>query len=126
MNRQSGISMMGFVGLLIVLGSIAFVVMRLFPVYSEHHSVVTAMKGLAADPESAGQDVGQIRKMLAKRLQISYVENVKPENIRITRQDGGYLLVVSYEVRRPLVYNLDFVAKFEDEVPLRKGDRLPD
>lgn len=117
--------MLGFVGLLGVLGFVAFIAMRLFPVYAEYHSVVSSMKGLAADPESTGADTAQIRRMLSRRMQISYVENVKPENIRVNRVDGGYSLTVSYEVRRPLIYNLDFVAKFENEVPLRRGDQMP-
>ena len=125
MRRQAGLSMMGFLGFLIIGGLVAFLAMRLFPVYSEHHSVVTSMRGVAADPAASGQDPGKVRSMLAKRLSISYVDSVKPENVKVVRTDGGYDLVVSYEVRRPLAYNLDFVAKFEDRVSLRRNGAVP-
>lgn len=117
-HRQSGLSLSGFLGLLILLGFLAFIAMRLFPVYSENYSVVTSMRGVAEDPEIAGKNVAQIKSMLVKRLQVSYVENVKSEHIRVTKEARGYTLSVSYEVRKPLVYNLDFVARFENEVKL--------
>lgn len=125
MHRQDGISMMGFLGFLIVGCLLAFIAMRLFPVYSEHHSVVTSMRGVAADPAASGQDPAKVRSMLSKRLRTSYVDSVKPEHVKIVRTDGGYDLVVSYEVRRPLAYNLDFVAKFEDRVSLRRNGSVP-
>ena len=125
MKRQNGISMFGFIGFLLVAGFLAFLAMRLFPVYSEYHGVVTSMKGLAADPAASGKGIVEIRKMLGKRLQTSYVENVKPEHISIRRTDGQTELVVAYEVRRPLAYNLDFVASFEKVVVLR-GESMPE
>lgn len=126
MKRQQGISMAGFIGFLLIAGFVAFLAMRLFPVYSEYHSVVTAMKGLAADPAAAGKGQQEIRQMLAKRLQISYVSSVKPEHVSLRRANGQVEVVVAYEVRRPLAYNLDFVASFEKTVVLRPGGAMPE
>lgn len=114
---QSGISLSGFLGLLVLLGSLAFIAMKLFPAYSENYSVTTSMKGVAEDPEVAGKNAAQIKNMLMKRLQVSYVENVKSEHVRVSREkDGGYVISVSYEVRKPLIHNLDYVARFDNEV----------
>lgn len=118
MKRQRGLSFLGFLGFLLVAGFVAFLAMRLFPVYSEYHNVVSSMKGLAGDPAAQGKGLGEIRKMLGKRLEISYVDNVKPENITLERVDGRTEVTVAYEVRKPLAYNLDYVAKFEKTVPL--------
>lgn len=93
-----------------------FLAMRLFPVYSEYYNVSTSLKGLAGDPETSGKDSGQIKKMLVKRMEISYVENIK-----ISRSGADTEVTVAYEVRRPLAYNLDYVASFEKTVTLRKG-----
>lgn len=121
MFRQKGLSFFGFIGFVLVAGFIAFLAMRLFPVYSEYYSVATALKGLSADPETSGKDAGQIKKMLVKRLEISYVENVKPANIKVTKSGGETNVTIAYEVRRPLAYNLDFVAVFEKSATLRRG-----
>lgn len=120
MNRQqAGLSLSGFLGVLILFGCLAFIFIKLFPVYSENYSVVASMKGVAEDPDVSGKNAVQIKSMLTKRLQVSYVENVKPEHIRVSRENGGYVLSVSYEVRRPLIHNLDYVARFENEVSIR-------
>ena len=121
MRRQAGLSFFGFLGFLLLAGFLAFLAMRLFPVYSEYYNVSTSLKGLAGDPETSGKDPGQIKKMLVKRMEISYVENVKAENIKVSRSGSDTEVTVAYEVRRPLAYNLDYVASFEKTVTLRKG-----
>ena len=60
----------------------------------------------------------------ATGFEIGYVESVRPENIRILRDSNGQRLEVTYEVRRPLMFNLDFVAKFEKTVDM--GGRAPE
>ena len=116
---HSGMTLIGFVFILIIAGFFAFLIMRLFPVYSEYYGVVSAMKGIQAEPGVASMPPAKIRDLLNRRFYISYVKSVKPEHIKIDRKDG-YNLTVKYEVREPLVYNLDFVAKFEKTVSLTR------
>lgn len=118
--RQKGITFFGFLGFLLIGGFFAFLAMRLFPAYTEYQSVKSSMKGLAAEPGIASKDGHQIKKQLVKRLDISYVDTVKPDNITLKRVTGGYDLTVKYEVRRPLAYNLEYIATFENTVPLRR------
>ncbi|MCB1561271.1 MAG: DUF4845 domain-containing protein [Xanthomonadales bacterium] len=116
---HSGMTLIGFIFVLIIAGFFAFLIMRLFPVYSEYYGVVSAMKGLQAEPGVASMSPAKIRDLLNRRFYISYVKSVKPENVKIVRKDG-YTVTVKYEVREPLIYNLDFVAKFEKTVSLTR------
>lgn len=111
-SRQQGITLIGFLVVLAVLGFFAFMAMRLFPVYSEWYSVVSAMKGLAKEPGISAMSPDQIRSRFDRRLYTSYVESVKPNNVRITTQNGPQIRV-RYEVRRPFLGNLEFVATFD-------------
>lgn len=121
-SKQGGMTLLGFLMVLAVVGIFAFMGMKLFPVYSEYYSVVQSMKGIQAEPGVANMAPAEIRKLLDRRFNISYVDSVKPEHIKITR-NNGYNLNIKYEVRRPLAYNLDFVAKFDKTVDLtRQGD----
>jgi len=119
-KTQRGITLMGFIMVLMVIGAIAFVFFKLFPVYSEYYSVVSDMKGLAAEPGIAQADPVIVRDKLFRRFYISYVTSVKAEHVKVTR-DKGYNLNVKYEVRKPLAYNLDFVAKFDKTVDLTRA-----
>ncbi len=116
---QRGITLLGFVMLLAVVGFFAFLVMRLFPVYAEYYSVKSDMEGLRDEPNSAQMTPAQVRDRLGRRFQISYVESVRPEHITFDRNQG-YNVNIKYEVRRPLMSNVDFVAKFEHTVNLAK------
>ncbi len=110
-RHQRGISLLGFAMLLALLGFFAFIIMRLFPVYVEANSVKSDLAGLKAEANSDKLSPTQVRNLLQRRFEISYVESVRPEHITFDRKNG-YNVAINYEVRRPLMYNLDYVAKF--------------
>ncbi|KAF1695682.1 DUF4845 domain-containing protein [Pseudoxanthomonas koreensis] len=112
-RKQSGLSLIGFLVVLAVVGFAAYVGMKLFPMYQEYYSVTSAMKGLANEPGVADMDPAKVQDLFFRRLYINYSENVKPQNVKFERTDGGWKMRVNYEVRRPLVGNLDVVGKFD-------------
>jgi hypothetical protein len=115
---QKGITLLGFLVVLAVVGFFAFIIMRLFPVYSEYYGVLQAMKALQVEPGVANMTPEKIKDLLDRKFYISYVTSVKKNNVKVTRKDGGYLLNVKYEVRGPLLYNLEYIASFDRTVKL--------
>jgi hypothetical protein len=111
-RMQSGMTLIGFVMVLAVVGLFAYVGMKLLPMYSEFYAVKSALKGLSAEPGIADQDPAKIQDLFFRRLYISYAENVKPEDVKIKRVDAGWQMDVNYEVRKPIIANLDVVGKF--------------
>ena len=121
-RKQSGLSLVGFLVVLAVVGFAAYVGMKLFPMYQEYYSVQSAMKGLANEPGVADMDPAKVQDLFFRRLYINYSENVKPQNVKFERMEGGWKMRVNYEVRRPLVGNLDVVGKFDKTQDLtRRG-----
>ena len=121
-RTQRGITLIGFVIVLGLVGFFAYIAMKLVPMYSEYYSVRQALKGLQAEPGIANRDPGKIQDLFFRRLYISYAENVKPEHVKIERVDGGWNMRVDYEVRKPLMANLDVVGKFSaDEKLTNRG-----
>jgi len=112
-RTQSGMTLIGFVIVLAVAGLFAYIGMKLVPMYSEYYSVKQALRGLASEPGVADQDPAKITDLFFRRLYISYSDNVKPENVKITRGEGGWVMNVNYEVRKPVIGNLDVVGKFD-------------
>ena len=113
-RTQRGMTLLSFVIVLAVVGFFAYIGMKLFPMYSEYYSVKQAIRGLQAEPGIANTDPGRIKNLFFRRLNISYSDNVKPENVKLERsQNGvGWDMTVDYEVRKGLVGNLDVVGKF--------------
>ncbi len=118
--RQSGISLIGFIIILGVVGIFAYLGMKIFPAYSEYYSVVSAMERLAKEPGSARSTPAELLGALDKQMYMNYVNDahVNRRSFQIKRVGTGYTLSVKYEVREQLVYNLDYVAKFEKTVVL--------
>ena len=123
-RTQGGMTLIGFVIVLGVIGFFAYIAMRLVPMYSEYYAVKQALKGLEAEPGIANRDPAKIQDLFFRRLYISYAENVKPEHVKIERVDGGWNMRVDYEVRKPLMANLDVVGKFSTSEQLT--NRGPD
>jgi hypothetical protein len=111
-RTQSGMTLIGFIIVLALVGFFAYIAMKLVPMYSEYYAVKQALKGLQQEPGIANREPAKIQDLFFRRLYISYAENVKPENVSIERADGGWNMSVEYEVRKPLIYNLDVVGKF--------------
>jgi len=125
---QRGITLLGFIIVLSIAGFFAFLGMKIGPAYLEYMNVLTAMKGVAAEPGAATWSAAEIKRSLEKRLYINYVneKHVGLNNFEVKRQGGEQTLRVVYEVREDLIYNLDYVASFDKTLKLtRTGDYNP-
>lgn len=111
------------IGVLFILALIAFftlLALRLTPPYLEHFSVASSLKSLQQEPGIKGKSVPEIRKLLSRRLDINDVSSVKNEHIKIDRdrKSGRLTISVAYEVRVPILLNVDAVVSFADQVEL--------
>ena len=122
MKAQRGITLIGFIMLLAVIGVFLFVGFKLFPVYAEYYSAVTDMKASCKEPDAPNASLHEMRTKLDRRFNISYVESIDTKkDVKIISEGDKKLLHIQYEVRRPLIYNLDFVAKFDVTEPMIGG-----
>lgn len=117
-RKPKGMSLIGFILVLIMVMFFVFLAMRIAPIYLEYYSVVSAMNGLANERGSAQFSAYDIKAKVLNRLYVSYTDgNVAEENIRIVRRQGVQLRI-TYEVRKPLMGNLDVIASFDEYVTL--------
>lgn len=120
-RNQSGLTLLSFLVVLAVVGFALYIVMKIFPMYYEYFSVKTALKGVAAEADVARKEPKVIKDMLFKRLYVSNSQNVKPEHVHIENNGSGVTINVNYEVRTPLVGNLDIVGKFDASTALSRS-----
>jgi len=118
-HDQRGITLVGFMMFLSLAGFFVFLGLRLFPAYNEFYAVKSDMEGLKATPNIATFTPNKIIDLLYRRFDISYVDTVKLEHIFFDKKNG-YNLTVRYEYRKPLMGNLDYIARFEHTVNLAK------
>jgi hypothetical protein len=118
-RNQKGITLLSFLFVLALVGFFGFLFMRLFPVYSEYFSAVNDIKAVTQAAGADKQALPQLKDSLYRRFQISYVDSVNlDKHIKLRTEKDGKVLDLKYEVRKELMYNLDFVAKFERSFPV--------
>lgn len=123
-RNQGGMTLLGFIIVLSVAGLFAYIGMKLVPMYSEFYSVKRSLADLAKEPGAGQMDSAKARDLFFRRMDMSYVESVKQENFKIVRNDRGMEITVAYEVRRPLIANLDVVGRFNavQQLTSKEGD----
>ena len=114
--RQEGITAIGALVILVLVGFLALAVLKLFPVYMEHFSVTASMESLKEKPGDGPLNKRTLEKLLMRRLNINSVDSVDREHIKVEPVSGGFLVSVAYEERVPFMANIDFVVSFDDEV----------
>lgn len=117
-RKQQGVTLLGFLIILMVAGFFAYLAMRLVPVYIEDYSVQRSLEEVAREPGIATKTPEQIRDILQRKFYISYVETAKPKDAKITKEGNKYILQMKYESRGPLFYNVEFIASFDHSVTL--------
>jgi hypothetical protein len=120
-RNQQGMTLTSFILVLAVVGVFVYMGMKLIPMYSEYFAVKKALEGMASDPGMSQNTPEQIKDLFFRRMGADYVDDVKPENVKLARKDAGWLITVDYEVRKPLIANLDVVGHYVAEKELRRG-----
>ena len=114
-KRQDGVTLIGFLMLLVVVLFVAYIGFKLVPHYIDYYSVRSAMNGVAKESQASPMSGAEMRQSMASRLNVNYVDAVGPEDIRFVR-GRGLSMVVEYQVREPLFGNIDACLSFEHSV----------
>lgn len=115
-EKNKGISILG---MLITIVIICFGVMLLIdvvPPYMQHSAIQQALKDIAKDANASQMSKAKLRDKLERRLQVESINYVQGDNLDIEKKDGKTYLSLKYERRIPVVANVDFVFKFNDQV----------
>ncbi len=124
-SKQNGITFLSFIIILAVLGFFAFMAMRLIPVYIEFYSASKDIKASVQTPGASTRTIQEYRTELERRFDISYVDNINlNKDIKLINEGSQKKLQLKYELRKPFIYNLDFVAKFDKSFPLNSQEGI--
>lgn len=111
-HRQEGMTLIGWLVLLGMLGFLTLIVLRLAPAYMEYSKVVTSVDSVYQQltPESTP---AQVRADITRRFNVNDVRTILGSDVALTRVDGNWTFHVQYEVRREMMGNVDVVVMFE-------------
>jgi hypothetical protein len=111
--RHRGLTIIGFLLVAAVVVIFAMVGFRVIPSYIEYYSVRKAlddtMRGGSADPNNPSA----FRAELARRLQTSYVEDVKAADVILQRSGTQVTAELAWERRLHMFGNMYILLEFE-------------
>jgi hypothetical protein len=119
-RTQRGVTMIGWIFLLIPMAIVGYAGIRLVPVYLNYTKVARTLEQLSQ--EARGESSAQsIRSALAKRLDIEQVDFPEDKDFVIRRDGKAWVVEIEYEDPVPLLSNISLTAKFAKSI--RVGDK---
>lgn len=116
-SRQTGITFIGWVVLLVPLAVIVLSGIKLAPIYMNHFKVVEALKQTAEENSVEGAlSPARIQVELQKRFDIEGIEEPNVDSIVISREDGEWMLTAEYDRETSLFGNLALIVHFSKSV----------
>ena len=113
LRRQRGASFVFWVFFLALMGFILMIGIKLFPVYYRGFAADKVIEDLALEMEGKSPNKKQLWDSIDKRLYINNISNVKKEHLVYNKVKKSLEFGVKYEVRVPLIANIDAVVKFD-------------
>lgn len=116
LKSQQGMTAIGW---LIVLGLIGFFVLlalRMTPAYLEYFTIKSALASLQNEPGITQKTPAEIRTMLGKRFDVNDVKSISSRDVSIDNQGGRLNVGVDYEVRVGVLGNVDAVMMFDHQI----------
>jgi hypothetical protein len=119
-KSQLGVTLIGWVLLLIPVGVIVYAGILLTPKYLNYFNVVKAMNQEAAEAkESPAVDPKTVRGGLARRFDVEYIDKPTPNDIDVHRDGDHWVMVAEYEELVPLIGNVSILVQFRKQVNLQ-------
>jgi hypothetical protein len=111
-RNQQGLSSIGALLLLALLGFTTVLTIRFAPLYYDHWVVGRMLHEL----EGAGAlGAVEIKNTLLKRMDINNIDRIRGEDITIRRQGDSYSVTIEYQVQRDLFANIDLLFTFHHQ-----------
>jgi Tfp pilus assembly major pilin PilA len=119
-KRQRGLSFLGLIVLVGVLGFSAVIGLKLIPIYMESWKIDGIMNAVISEPGVKDQSRQEVIEAMLKRLDIDAVEAVNYTNwkdkITVAKRKNSVTINVNYEIITPLMGNLSLLAVFDKSV----------
>jgi type II secretory pathway pseudopilin PulG len=98
-QRQSGISLVGLIVVIAILGFVGVLGMKIIPTYTEYRAIMGAVERAKRD---GGDSAKAIIDSYNKSAEVGYITSLKSSDLIIDRQGGEVEISFEYEKKIPL------------------------
>ena len=113
MYKQRGATFIFWVFFLALIGFLIMLGLKLFPVYYKGLTTEKIVEDIAIEMQNKKPNKKQLWQSISKRLNINGVYGVNKDHFVYKRNKDSIDFGLNYEVRVPVIANLDAIATFD-------------
>ena len=104
---------------IILLGGFLTMSSRLVPVYMSHNTMSNILDEMRSESGLSRKSDSQLIELLNNKFRLNNIRDFPVRDyVKFKRRSRGIDIVLNYEVRVPLISNLELIASFNKEVEL--------
>ena len=117
-HNQSGLTLIGWMFLLLLCGFFVFTGLKLYPHYYEYFAVRSVVQHQATNPEIKTINKSKLWLAMTKGFRLENIKSVKREDLYITynKSTKQKTIGIAYERRIHMYLNIDVVLVFKSEI----------
>lgn len=116
-HRQRGMTMLGILVLVVVVGAWVYAGIRMTPKYLEYMRVASTLEKVRDEYDSnPGTTEFMLRKAVERQFDIEMVEVITSNDIEIKKDGGLFTMRAAYDDTVPLAGNVSFLLEFDKSV----------
>ena len=118
-RRQRGMTFLGLMCVLVLVGLIGYGGIRLAPLYLNYMKVARTMEAAATEFKSDTQDIAGVNKSLDRHWEIEHITGIDSKDLEIKKEDNGLVLHVAYDDAAPYIANVSLSVHFDKTVKVQ-------
>jgi Domain of unknown function (DUF4845) len=116
-SRQTGVTFIGWLILLVPIGIVAYAVIRFTPMYLNYMKVAQTLEQTAVEFKGEEQiNPAAVRSALQRRFDVQSISYPEVKDISISRDSGQWAFDVNYEDVAKLFGGISLLVRFEKRV----------
>ena len=119
-DRQRGVTLLGWMVIIAIIGIFAIAAMRIGPLYLEYFKVSSVLSSLNAEFDGKASAKRDIQQYISKRFDIEQITGVDSRDVQVTRRGDVMEVALKYDARRPFIGNLDFIVTFDKKFDIKR------
>jgi Tfp pilus assembly protein PilE len=118
-RHERGMTFIGLLCILALVGAIGYAVIRLVPVYLNYMKIARTMEMTATEVKGDNPDPGNMRRILERHWTIEDPTAVDFKDIEITKDESGVSMHVAYDDAVPYIANVSLSVHFDKTVKVQ-------
>jgi hypothetical protein len=119
-QRERGMTFLGMVTILIILGAGLYAAIRLVPVYLDYMKVARSLEQVRDEHAAIDTNPQLIRNSLERRWDVEDIKSIGWKEIEIKKSNDGFDVKAVYNVEQPFIANVFLLVKFDKSVVIQQ------